>query len=282
MPLAIYIVPKDVNVGPKDNYESLFATYEWKKPNVDSKEKDETDTVVCNFDFFSGKVDRLVFLASSLYLTYIPLNWFKRLMARFPVIFTILSNSIRVLLILVTFLLNRIVDIWDLIRFKPVGTTSIVLTTALVKFNARREGRYEERGNKIILRFFEDEQDFAVAQDAIKKHLPFLSKTGKTPFFLLRWIFQLITKIPYRESQVNRYVKNFSERTLLSEQHLAGGCLFGKAIDSGVENPSNTGKVFGTDNIHVADLSTVPLPRVSSQMTAYLVGHYVGNQLYAS
>ena len=63
---------------------------------------------------------------------------------------------------------------------------------------------------------------------------------------------------------------------------MAGGCLFGKVIDKGLEDTSQTGKVMGSTNIHVADLSAVPLPRVSTQMTAYLVGHYVGSQLYPS
>jgi choline dehydrogenase-like flavoprotein len=93
-------------------------------------------------------------------------------------------------------------------------------------------------------------------------------------------LFQFITKIPYEEDQVKRYVKNFSRNTLLSEQHLAGGCLFGKVVDTGEEDPSKAGKVFDTTNLHVADLSTVPIPRVSTQMTAYLVGHYVGKQLF--
>jgi hypothetical protein len=37
--------------------------------------------------------------------------------------------------------------------------------------------------------------------------------------------------------------------------------------------------VFGTSNVHVADLSAVPLPRVSPQMTAYLIGYHVSTQL---
>ncbi len=65
----------------------------------------------------------------------------------------------------------------------------------------------------------------------------------------------------------------------MSEQHLAGGCLFGKVIDKGEEDPLATGRVFDTTNIYVADLSTVPLPRVSTQMTAYVIGHHVGKQV---
>ncbi len=41
------------------------------------------------------------------------------------------------------------------------------------------------------------------------------------------------------------------------------------------------GKVFGTSNLFVADLSIVPLPRVSTQMTAYLMGHHVAKQIYS-
>jgi hypothetical protein len=54
-------------------------------------------------------------------------------------------------------------------------------------------------------------------------------------------------------------------------------------IDKGLTtDPSETGKVIGSDNIYVADLcSAVPLPRCSTQMTAYLVGHHVGKQLFA-
>ena len=91
-----------------------------------------------------------------------------------------------------------------------------------------------------------------------------------------------MTKIPYKETEVKKFVRNFSKNTLLSEQHLAGGCLFGKVIDKGEEDASAAGRVFGTKNIHVADLSTVPLPRVSTQMTAYMIGHHVGKQLFSS
>ena len=73
---------------------------------------------------------------------------------------------------------------------------------------------------------------------------------------------------------------NFAKNTLLSEQHLAGGCIFGTVLDKGTKDPSNTGKVIGTENVFVADLSAVPLPRVSTQMTAYLVGHHVGKHFY--
>ncbi len=110
--------------------------------------------------------------------------------------------------------------------------------------------------------------------------MAFLESLGDKPPLLLRFLFRLITKIPYDESQVRRYVENFSRNTLLSEQHLAGGCLFGKVVDTGEDDPLATGRVYDTKNVHVADLSTVPLPRVSTQMTAYVIGHHVGQQMF--
>ena len=63
---------------------------------------------------------------------------------------------------------------------------------------------------------------------------------------------------------------------------MSGDCLFGEAISKGEKNLQHTGKVKGTANVYVADLSASPLPRVSSQMTAYLIGFHVANQLIRS
>lgn len=67
---------------------------------------------------------------------------------------------------------------------------------------------------------------------------------------------------------MNKYQKSF----LLSEQHMAGGCQEVVVRDKG-------NLVKGTANVHVADLSSVPLPRISPQMTAYLLGYHVGREL---
>ena len=74
----------------------------------------------------------------------------------------------------------------------------------------------------------------------------------------------------------------FQKNVALGARHLSGGCLFGNVIDKVLEDSSLMGKVFGSDNIHVADLFSVPLPRVSTQMTAYLMGHHVAKQLYST
>jgi hypothetical protein len=280
MPLGFYIVPQESEVGPKDNYQSLFATMV-SHPNEEDEGKKED--VVCTFDFFSGSADRLVYLASSLYLAFLPFNGFKRWMGEHPPAFTLLSNSVRVILRGLIFIIQVVLGVWDVIRFKQWGTTTLTITTSLVKFNAAQEGQYEEgKNDPITLGFFKDEQDKRVAEKVIKDNLAFLESIGSKPPFVLRKIFQFITKIPYEEEEVRRYVEHFSKKTLLSEQHLAGGCLFGEVVDSGENDPSQTGKVFGSENVYVADLSTVPLPRVSTQMTAYLIGHYVGKQLYAN
>mmetsp|Transcript_22377 Transcript_22377/g.33824 ORF Transcript_22377/g.33824 Transcript_22377/m.33824 type:complete len:581 (+) Transcript_22377:247-1989(+) len=276
MPLGIYVVSKENKavVGPTDNYESLFGT-------SIVRFEDGTEPAVINLDFFSGEFDRLIYLVSSLYLCYLPFNGFKRFMGRYPFIFTILSNSLRILLTVLIFIARIVLGIGNVLTCKPWGSTSFKLTTSLIKFSSLREGYYEAgNGNRIILPFFEDEKDVQVAEDGIKTHLDLLGSIGSQPNFLIRAIFRFITKIPYKPSQVKRYVRNFAKRTLLSEQHLAGGCIFGDVIDKGLDDPSLTGRVIGSENIHVADLSAVPLPRVSTQMTAYLVGHHVGRQLY--
>ncbi len=86
-------------------------------------------------------------------------------MSRFPFLFTILSNTIRVLLEVIVFLLDILVGIKDVITFQGWGATKIKLTTALVKFNTFSDGQYEDRKVKITLGFFEDERDFIVAKE---------------------------------------------------------------------------------------------------------------------
>ena len=45
--------------------------------------------------------------------------------------------------------------------------------------------------------------------------------------------------------------------------------MFQKVLDE-------EGLVHGAENVYVADLSAAPLPRISTQMTAYLIGLHVG------
>jgi hypothetical protein len=63
-------------------------------------------------------------------------------------------------------------------------------------------------------------------------------------------------------------------------QHLAGGCVLGAAAEDGSAGPATVGLVKGTANVVVSDLSAVPLPRVSPQMTAYLLGYHIATQRY--
>jgi hypothetical protein len=283
MPLGIYLVDekRKSSVGPTDNYQSLFSI-----EIIPGSTNDVGDAHVVNIDYFSGELLRLVFLVSSLYLCFLPFNMFKRFMGRYPIVYTLLSNTIRVLLETILYIFDvllLIVDIILLKGWKSIGDkiADIKITASLVKFNANREGYYEKKDNKIILRFFDDEQDTINAEKAINDNLDLLESNGVKPPFLFRFLIQLITKIPYRKGrQVKKFVKHFASKTLLSEQHLAGGCIFGDVIDKGLTDSASTGKVFGSENIHVADLSAVPLPRVSTQMTAYLMGHHVAKQLY--
>jgi hypothetical protein len=283
MPLGIYIVEKDKKsvVGPTDNYESLFSI-----EIIPGSQNDAGEADVVNIDYFSGELMRLMYLVSSLYLCFLPFNMFKRFMGRNPIVYTLLSNTIRVLLETLLYIFELLLLIVDIIlgrSFKSLGDriADIKITTSLVKFNASREGYYEKKNDKIILRFFDDKLDTIIAEKAINDNLDLLESNGVKPPFLVRFLIQSITKIPYKKGhQVKKFVKHFAKKTLLSEQHLAGGCIFGDVIDKGLTDNASTGKVFGSHNIYVADLSAVPLPRVSTQMTAYLMGHHVAKQLY--
>ena len=278
MPLGLYSVGENKTlITAKDTYEPVFTSSIVDPGTQSNGEGSE----VVFYDFFSGEVERLLFLVSSLYLCYIPFNSLKRIMGRFPIIFTFLSNTLRILLTALVFAYKLLQGFLNVITGKPFSQSEIVITTSLIKFNAAFEGQYEMEDDLITLKFFENENDFKIAENSIKDNLQFLSSTGKRPCFLIRFLFRLLTRIPYEEKDVKRYVKRFSKRTLLSEQHLAGGCIFGDVIDKGLDNPKDTGKVFGSDNVYVADLSAVPLPRCSTQMTAYLVGHHVGKQLFS-
>ena len=278
MPLAIYFIHKDKAsiVGATDNYESLFTEMLIEHTNEGQSDEGVTEKSVVGIDFFSGDVLRLVYLISSLYMCFLPFNGFKRLMGRYPIIYTYISNAIRMLL---TAIISVIVVLGRILPFLP---TSIKVTTALIKFNASKEGYYERVGNKIILRFFDDERDYEIAEEAINEKIAFLESNGIKPPFIIRFLLQFLTKTPYKRGrQVKQYVKHFAEKTLLSEQHLAGGCLLGDVVNKGLEDSAKTGIVFGTSNLFVADLSIVPLPRVSTQMTAYLMGHHVAKQIYS-
>ena len=174
---------------------------------------------------------------------------------------------------------------------KPSPTTKPNLISAIVKFNIAREGYYTPamdanpaKPYEVILRCFEhtplaEGPDFKVAQAALNKHLALMRNLGDEPGFWLKTLIRLLTRMPYHRLQVPGYITHYSQNDLWTEQHLSGGCVLGKALALGEDVPENTGKVLGSENIYLADLSAAPLPRVSPQMTAYLVGHHVATQL---
>ena len=122
-------------------------------------------------------------------------------------------------------------------------------------------------------------EDARIAEAVIRQHLPLMEAIGLKPHPLFQWLIRLLARLPYQADQVSAYVRHYQRHDLLTEQHLSGGCPFGTVLDQGLEQPGRTGLVRGSTNIHVADLSAAPLPRVSPQMTAYLIGHHVGRQL---
>ncbi|MBP0027989.1 GMC oxidoreductase [Roseofilum sp. Guam] len=211
-------------------------------------------------------------------------------MLRTPWLFAVVKNTVRILISILNFFINLGAGIIDLLNGRPWAAEKIELITAIVKYNPACTGEYEDKDSRITLDFFAEEevqktqkrfnQDKTVAKTVIAQQLPLMEQLGRKPPGIVQFIFRCLTKIPFTQEQVDRYVEAYSKRFLLSEQHMAGGCLFGSALDLGESDRTQTGKVKGSSNLHVADLSAVPLPRISPQMTAYLVGFHVAKQLY--
>ena len=277
LPLGLYLPVKGIETTPRDNYIPLFATTIWQP-------EQQGRTTVCTFDFFAGKFQRLLFLLSHLFLALLLPNWLKKLVLRFPWLFTITKNTVRVFIQIVNLIINLFWGLSNLLQGKP-WQKEVELVTAIVKFKPASEGCYSSDGSRITLDFFaEDEhtgfnQDKEVAKSTIAKHMNLINRLGHQPHWLVKCFIRLLTQIPYEENQVDRYVDVYRKKFLLTEQHLAGGCLFGKAIDKGLENAMDTGKLYGSANVYVADLSAVPLPRISPQMTAYLIGFHIAKML---
>ncbi|PZD70288.1 Oxygen-dependent choline dehydrogenase [Acaryochloris thomasi RCC1774] len=287
LPFGIYLLPKPLQVSLKDQYLSLFATTE-----VRLGEDEAEEPTVCNFDFFSGQLDVLIYLISHLFLAFWVPNWLKVLMIGNPRVFQQLKDVSRWLIAR----LNGLDDLlWSLRHPTQMGQHQWNLISAIVKFNIVREGFYQPSDGKtdppsdksklyeVILRCFQasplqDDPDYRIARTALINQIPLVESLGAKPHPFFQFLIRLFTRMPYSKLQVDDYIQHYSRNDLLTEQHLSGGCVFGKALNRGEESAHDTGKVIGSQNIYVADLSAAPLPRVSPQMTAYLIGHHVATQ----
>lgn len=288
LPFGIYLLKEKPHVTLKDQYISLFATTE-----DFSSENGEGEPTICNFDFFSGQLDVLIYFISHLFLAFWVPNGLKFWMIRNPRIFQWLKQASRGLVVAFNFLDDIL---WSIFHPLKIGKHRWNLISAIVKFNISREGYYKPSSDckmvaekkqklyQIILRCFDDKSlendpDFRVAKAAITNQISLMEALGTKPHPIFQFLIRLLARLPYNASQVDSYIRHYSRNDLLTEQHLSGGCVFGKAIDLGLELSQDTGKVFGSQNVYVADLSASPLPRVSPQMTAYLIGHHVATQL---
>jgi len=288
LPFGIYLLNDELQVTLKDQYVSLFATTE-----EFVAEDNQGEPTICNFDFFSGSLEVLLYLVSHLFLAFWVPNWLKFWMIRKPKIFQFLKQMTRGLVGVFNCLDNLL---WSICHPLQRRKHQLHLISAIVKFNIAREGYYQpssdceilanqqQKPYEIILRCFEDrclktDPDFKVAKTAIADQIPLMDNLGKKPCPILQYLIRLLTRMPYETRQIDNYIQHYSRNDLLTEQHLSGGCVFGKVLDLGQESPQNTGKVIGSQNIYVADLSASPLPRVSPQMTAYLIGYHVATQL---
>ena len=261
IPIGIYLLNKNLPVTNKDHYLPIFAQTVWQPETGETGQ-----ATVCASEFFAGNLETLWYFIAHIYLAFLLPNWLKKIVIRQPRWFHC-YKGIGIWLEK----LNRSFHLWE----------NINLITAIIKFNPALEGQYESEDNRITLRFFESEQDQKVAENAIAEQLlPLMERLGNQPHPIIRFFLRCYG-LPFEKNQVKKYLERYSKKHLLSQQHMAGGCLFGKAIHKGLDNPQNTGKVKGSSNVYVADLSASPLPRVSTQMTAYLLGWHVANQLYS-
>lgn len=276
IPLGVYVTPRHYDATARDSYVPIFATVEYK----DCAPKPKTSVV--NFDFFAGNIEHLWYMLSLLGLSFFP-NCLKTAVQESP----FLLKSVRVLIQAVlgsaSFLVDAVGGFPNFIQGKPWKSNYDVVVP-IIKYSTQTEGEYVLGDGKdrpvIHLGFFCDNQDAAIGAQAIKEHIDLLNRLGQHPPWPIKALMQLLFKIPYAEEEVDDYVAKYGEGGLLSEQHLSGGCLFGEAVNKGEEISSlETGKVYGSENIYVADLSTVVLPRVSPQMTAYAIGFHVAKQL---
>ena len=69
MPMGLYVPPTDLKVSSKDVSAPVFATMVWKASQ--NGFPDGIDTVV-GFDFFTGNLQKLLYLTSHLFLAFLP------------------------------------------------------------------------------------------------------------------------------------------------------------------------------------------------------------------
>jgi hypothetical protein len=290
LPAAMYIVdPKTVKVTGSDQYLPVFATRSTQPPKaldtgIWARDVSEGQPVTC-LDFYSGELKDLVYYASHLYTALLLPNCIKSLMISNAWIFYTFSTSVRAVLDAVNFAYDISGRISNLIQGEGfVPGPQLQLVTATVKFVPAQTGQYEfpSATEQITLPLFqrragvsegdsEQSLDEWLAEHELTKLIEggLMEKLGRKPPKIVQSFIRFFTGLPYRAEDVPGYVRRFRENSLLTQQHLAGGCLFQKALN---EN----GKVHGVENCYVADLSTSPLPRISTQMTAYLIGFHVG------
>lgn len=293
LPLGIYMLPEDMDVTGKDVYVPWFASSTWV-PTDEQKTQGATETLCC-LDFFSGQLQRLWFMLAHLYLAFILSNKWKTVAMRVPFVFYVVSTAILSIIQAVTVLWNVYCRAKEVIPFWLVQNwpdcKKVQLITAIIKFNPRVTGEYASEGDNITLKWFHNSaasgkpdaiQDKTVASDIIKANIAMLDTLGDKPPASVCSAITALTGIPYAAEDVDAYVDRYCNEFLLSEQHLAGGACFGSACDDGSSDASCTGRVVGSTNVHVADLSGVNLPRISPQMTAYLMGYHVAGQLTAA
>jgi choline dehydrogenase-like flavoprotein len=106
-------------------------------------------------------------------------------------------------------------------------------------------------------------------------------KVAASPKFAARVIGpSAISGIPKSDSEED--ILNYWRQTISSTWHMTGTCKIGKSEkeDDAVVDPMM--RVFGVQNLRIADMSVVPIiPNNHTQTTAYLTGLMLGDKLVA-
>jgi hypothetical protein len=124
MPLEIYVKPKDIPLSPKDITVQALLLFDIPRMAVLTK------VLLSQLSFFTGKLEKLLYLTSHLFLVFLLPNYIKCCVWKRPWLFEVVKTVVR----WVVSLLNGI--IW-LVTF---GNDLDFLITAIIKYNPSQTG----------------------------------------------------------------------------------------------------------------------------------------------
>ena len=244
-------------------------------------------TVVC-FDFFSGHLNNMLYLIAHLYVALVFPNCIKRVLINNSWLYQLWQGIVRILVLSLQVLSQAYnTRTWQAIiawakRRLPRWLQpwfEFRLVTAILKFSPAEDGEYEfddTSTDRFGLRLpLFAQGDVHIAENAVSDLMRLLGAADGdsgvaelSPWTKAAHLLNI--QLPVDQGDVPGYVQQCRTKFALTEQHLAGGCQ--RVV-------TDEGKYKHAENLFVADLSSITLPRISPQMTAYLIGVHVAKQL---